>query len=162
MYKYRRLTTEELESLKDSFIRFLAAQSITGEDWVRIKKNEVDRANDLIDKYSDIVIEKTIHNVKILEQRTNRRIVFYEFLADSARLIGVEFEVDIPLDLSGEFYWSQFVEVFNNEEYSAKILSGEKKYLLGRSKEIFDVMEQGARIVQDENIFNSMLKILDN
>ena len=35
--KFRVLTSKELEPLKDDFIKFLSANTITGEDWNKIK-----------------------------------------------------------------------------------------------------------------------------
>ena len=45
--KYRILSKEELEPLKDDFIKFLSANTITGEDWVKIKAEKPEEANTL-------------------------------------------------------------------------------------------------------------------
>jgi len=70
--KYRRLSSEELEQLQDNFIRFLAAQSITGMDWTTMKTANPERAEELIEQFSDVVIEKTLHNVEYLEYKEKR------------------------------------------------------------------------------------------
>ena len=38
--KYRILSNKELEPLKDDFIKFLSANTVTGEDWAKIKSNK--------------------------------------------------------------------------------------------------------------------------
>ena len=56
--KYRVLSTKELEPLKDDFIKFLSANTITGEDWAKIKSSKPNQALKLIEVFSDIVWEK--------------------------------------------------------------------------------------------------------
>ena len=58
--KFRVLTTEELEPLKDDFIKFLSANTITGEDWASIKKNKPEEAETLLEMFCDIVWEKSL------------------------------------------------------------------------------------------------------
>ena len=58
--KYRVLNTKELEPLKDDFIKFLSANTITGEDWAKIKSTKPSQAHKLIELFSDIVWEKSI------------------------------------------------------------------------------------------------------
>jgi len=159
MYKYRRLSREELEILKDSFIRFLAAQSVTAQDWERIRSEDPERTMGLIDQFSDVVLEKTLHNVKIIEQRSERRILYFEFHEDHASLIGMEFQAGSPLNLQSEFSWEELHKLINNKDYRGSFISGRKKYTLDRNREVFDILQQGGKIVTDTKIFNSMLKI---
>ena len=42
--KYARLTKEQLDSLQQEFINFLATQTITGKEWQTIKKETPDVA----------------------------------------------------------------------------------------------------------------------
>ena len=67
--KYRVLSTKELEPLKDDFIKFLSANTITGEDWTKIKSNKPNQASKLIEIFSDIVWEKSLEKIKYLEHR---------------------------------------------------------------------------------------------
>ena len=53
--KYRPLHPEELENLREDFVQFLAANSIAGDDWVKLKKEMPDQANQLIEMFSDLV-----------------------------------------------------------------------------------------------------------
>ena len=50
--KYRILSSKELEPLKDDFIRFLSANTVTGEDWAKIKSNKPNEALKLIEIFS--------------------------------------------------------------------------------------------------------------
>ena len=162
MYKYRRLNREELELLRDSFIRFLAAQSITSEDWKKIQQNDEERDMALIDQFSDVVIEKTLHNVKILEQRNSRRLLFYEFFEQEIRLSGMEFEQIPPMDLTGEFPLDQFEKILQNRNVKYSLIRGHKRFDKDRLREIFNIMNQGATIPANDHLFNLVLKISKN
>lgn len=161
MFKYRRLTLDELQTLEDSFIRFLAVQSITGEDWKRIQQEEPQKQMELIDQFSDMVMEKTLHNVKILEHRTDRRILFYQFLETEARLYGLEFQKGIPVNLTDSFKLSDLAELIDNPDIKSSFISGSKKYLKERPFEILEVLELGGRLLTDDHLFNSVLKMLE-
>mgnify|MGYP001465575203 CR=1 FL=1 len=52
--KYRILSNKELEPLKDDFIKFLSANTVTGEDWAKIKSNKPNEALKLVEIFSDI------------------------------------------------------------------------------------------------------------
>ena len=64
--KFRVLTTQELEPLKDDFIKFLSANTITGEDWVSIKKDKPEEAETLLAMFCDIVWEKSLEKINFL------------------------------------------------------------------------------------------------
>ena len=65
--KYRILNSKELEPLKDDFIKFLSANTVTGEDWAKIKSNKPNEALKLIEIFSDIVWERSLEKIKYLE-----------------------------------------------------------------------------------------------
>jgi hypothetical protein len=44
MAKYRLLTLEELKSMEKEFVDFLVLNGIPGEDWVKLKDTDPDRA----------------------------------------------------------------------------------------------------------------------
>lgn len=162
MVRYRRLSSNELRLLEQPFIRFLAAQSIPAGDWERIRDNESERYNELVDLFSDTVMEKTLHNVKILEQRNDRRIVFYRFSAEEAELIGLEFDEVPGFDLAGEFRLEELIEYLGKKEVRYSLIHGKKQYSTDRSKEIFAIMQQGAVIPVSDDLFNLMLNIHKN
>ena len=51
--KYRRLSKEQFEELHQEFINFLATQSITGEEWTKIKTEQLKVAEEEMDIFSD-------------------------------------------------------------------------------------------------------------
>jgi hypothetical protein len=62
--KYRRLHREELEAVREDFVKFLAANSITASDWEALKAaHPAVQAENLIDIFSDIFWEKVLDRV---------------------------------------------------------------------------------------------------
>ena len=53
--KYSRLTKEQFEEMKQEFINFLASQSITADEWEKIKKEQPKAAEQELDVFSDLI-----------------------------------------------------------------------------------------------------------
>ena len=77
--KYRRLRQDELESLEKEFVRFLASNQVTAEDWEKLKAGALEKAEKLIEIFSDIVFEKILSDVEYMEFQTPRDIKTFHF-----------------------------------------------------------------------------------
>ena len=67
--KYRRLNEAELKDLEQDFIRFLASNQVTADDWKKLKDSKSDQADGLIGLFSDQVFDKVypshhLHKIK--------------------------------------------------------------------------------------------------
>ena len=65
--KYARLTKEQLEEMHQEFINFLATQSITADEWEKIKKEKPETAEEELDIFSDLIWEGVLNKVEYLE-----------------------------------------------------------------------------------------------
>jgi len=74
--KYARLTKEQLDSLQQEFINFLATQTITGQEWQTIKKEQPQVAEQELDVFSDLVWEGALSQAKFLEN-ISPKLLFY-------------------------------------------------------------------------------------
>lgn len=145
MVKYRRLSLEELNSLESEFVRFLSAQSIPADDWVHIKENDQERENELIDLFSDIVIEKSLHNATYLEHRNNHRLLCYKVEEDHIIVQGLELGQDEQFDFSCEFQLSSLVTLFEDPKVEISFILGTKEAAC-INQEVFALIEEGAMI----------------
>ncbi len=75
--KYRRLSTDELQELEKEFVHFLVSNGIAADDWVKLKEEENDKAEALIDTFSDVVMEKVLGKVDFLEKREKSSVLFF-------------------------------------------------------------------------------------
>ena len=142
--KYRVLSTKELEPLKDDFIKFLSANTITGEDWTKIKSNKPNQASKLIEIFSDIVWERSLEKIKYLEHRDDRYLKVFCFSDNKMEMVGFKVsaknapsllnEKTFKLLGSGELKFSKLCAEFS---------SSEKNYKISRNMDMFSMIESG-------------------
>lgn len=148
--KYRRLTSEELEELEQDFIRFLASNSITGEDWISMKKNSPDKSNELIDLFSDLIFERTLKKVEHLEFKTPNDIKLFHCMEDKIVMIGLFIEGHSGIDFTQPTAPDKMLEQLRNSNAQLKLYQAEKQFSGQREMELFEMMENGCLISKGE------------
>lgn len=144
--KYRRLHTEELENLEKDFIQFLAANSITGDDWEKLKTDNPKQVNSLMDIFSTTVWDKVLVNIKCLEVRTIKDLKVFRFGKEEAELINLRIGQDNDFDLTNPKHILTIAEASDDiSNYNPEFYQGNKSYKENREQEIFDMMENGAQ-----------------
>jgi hypothetical protein len=152
--KYKRLTLEELEVLQQDFISFLASAQITGADWEKMKKEENEKANQLIDVFSDVVYDKVLSRISYLEYRDPKTLNIFYFAEDKMYLIGLRVKKTSALDLTAPDVTTQWSSVSNA---SVNVIRSEKKYEKERQMEVFELLQTGCLITDDR-----MFKLLNS
>ncbi len=145
--KYRRLTKEQFEELHQEFINFLATQSITAEEWQKIKSEQPKVAEEEMDVFSDLVWEGVLGKVEFLENIAPQHMYLFQVKEKTIALIGLKLNTT-TVDLTNKegFSWlrehlmSDEVELFNAE----KNIEGDKNL------NIFELIEKGANITKGE------------
>lgn len=151
--KYRRLNLDELKSLERDFINFLAANSVTGEDWEKLKNEEQDKAERLIEIFSDMVFDKTLEKIEYLEQKSAKEIRTYHCQADRLIMIGLLIEGESTLDFRQNMPPQQMIQQLTLSGAQLKLFRGEKAYGKDRQQVLFQLMEQGALIAKDGHLY---------
>ena len=143
--KYTRLTKEQLEELHPEFINFLATQSITAEEWSRIKAETPEVAEQEIDVFSDLIWEGVLSRVGYLENIGEQQMHLFACEEKQIRLLSVKvMNPDIDLGTREGFAWfkknwqSDFVEY----------LTAAKAYGDDPQADKFELIRQGAVITQ--------------
>ena len=104
--KYTRLTKEQLEELNQEFINFLATQSITGEEWKKIKEQKPEVAEEELDVFSDLVWEGVLSKVDYLENIAPQHMYLFNAGETQLRLIGLKIKrEEIDLTTKEGFAW---------------------------------------------------------
>ena len=88
--KYTRLTKEQLEELQTEFVNFLATQSITGEEWAKIKEETPKVAEDELDVFSDLIWEGVLTKVSYLENISAQQMHLFHLAEKEMKLISVK------------------------------------------------------------------------
>jgi hypothetical protein len=139
---FRRLNTEELAALEKPFINFLVANTITGDDWAKMKAQEPERASKMIDIFSDFIFEERLRKVHFIQHQEPKELRLFKCGGDKMELIGLQVASDSPIDFTRH---SDLSKISPDTE-GVNIYRAEKKYTRGREREIFEMLDNGCRI----------------
>lgn len=150
--KYRRLSNEELKQLEPDFIRFLAANSIPGPDWEKIKTNKPEQAHALIDQFSDVVMEKVLENLKYLEFKSAKDIKLFYCGKEKMVLRGLQISGDAAIDLRQSIPADELMTKLQSSNSKIETYTAEKAYAKERKMELFTMLENGC-LISDGKLF---------
>lgn len=157
--KYRLLTLEELEELKPEFIRFLAANHVTADDWTKIQNNDSEKQEKFIELFSDIVLEKVLKKISYLEHREEKSLMIFKFDEKKITLTGISISEDSELDLTNPSTLASLTlnpKILENNKIEK--FKTEKPYYKERESEIFDLLQSGA-LITDDKLFNLLIDL---
>ncbi|NJK83988.1 MAG: hypothetical protein HC912_09450 [Saprospiraceae bacterium] len=157
--KYRALHKEELEELEKEFVRFLAVHQLTASDWERLKENEPQRVNHFIELFSDIVFDKILGEVQYLEWKMPQDLRTFQFHEDKIDLIGVRIVGQTQLDFTKNSTAEQMLQQMQLSGADLQLYAASRAYRKEKKMEIFDLLEQGALISKQGEMFQ-LLKSL--
>lgn len=154
--KYTRLTKEQFEELHQEFIKFLATQSITADEWTAIKTNRPQVAEAEMDVFSDLVWERVLNKVEFLENIAPQHLYLFQVKTNSIALIGLKINKD-DIDLTSRQGFSWLRE--NLMDSSVEIFDAEKPIEGDKLLNIFELIEKGAVITKGElfKYFNQLI-----
>ena len=121
--KYRRLTNEELQEIETAFVRFLASNSVTADDWVKIKTTDTEKAEGLIEMSSDIVFDNTLEKVEYLEFKTAKDIKLFHCQADKMELMGMLVEGETEFNFRKNQTSAEMIGLIRKEGAELKTVS---------------------------------------
>lgn len=157
--KYRPLHSEELENLREDFVQFLAANSITGDDWVKLKEQMPDHANELMAVFSDLVWGKILGNINYLETRTKQELRVVHFSDDKIEMIVLKLSSE-DFDFTNPEQIRAIAEGTSDlTSYGLEVLKGDRDYRADKKMEVFVMMEEGSRPCK-EVFWRSILKMI--
>ncbi|MTB51290.1 DUF6495 family protein [Lewinella sp. W8] len=153
--KFRRLRREELEEVRDQFVKFLGVNGVDADSWQKMKADDPQRADGLILQFSQIVFEGVIKRIEYLIQRRPRDLRTYRLLDDKIEMRGILLEGETSLDLSDTDISPQDMLItLRSDGAKVKLFRGERAYnaTIGRDQDIFLLMEAGA-LIDDGELF---------
>ncbi|MEN0005184.1 MAG: DUF6495 family protein [Bacteroidota bacterium] len=154
--KYRRLSQEELKDLEPEFVQFLSSNTVTADDWVKLKETAPQKVEQLIGVFSDIVFEKVLSKIEYLEFRTPKDVKTFHCLKDKIILLGLTAEGENDLDFTTTADPTLMLGQYKFSDASLRLYSAEKAYAKVREAELFDMLEGGAMISKDGALFKAL------
>ena len=155
--RFRTLTLDELKELHEEFIQFLSSNTITGKDWKKIKKEDYPKAENLIDIFSDIVLEKSLSNIKFLEKREPNNLLLFKFNEKQIDLIGLSVDSNSKVDFTKTEDISALAE--GDLKVRLNTFKTSKPYTENREDEMFKLLIDGC-LVTDETLYNVLVAVV--
>lgn len=146
--KFRRLTNEELREMEKEFIEYLVVNGIVAEDWEKMKTDEPEKAERIVDLFSDVVFESTLRKVMFLDAVLDDSIMCFQCLDEKMVLVGIRTK-EADLTKVTDFTQLKNVEVFTSE----------KPYNDDRQEELFQLTQTGCSI-SDGKLFKQLSLLL--
>ena len=152
MIKFRRLKPVELKELEGDFVKFLATNSIPAADWEKMKKENPKRIQDLIDEFSNLVLETAYQKVNHLLLVRKNELQAFQLGDKNAEMFGVKFD-NSTTDLT---QGNQLETIFKNPgafiKMKPRLFNLSKEYSKPKPDEVSFLISIGARI-RDEKWF---------
>lgn len=156
--KYARLTKEQFESLENEFINFLATQTITAEEWKKIKSETPELAEQELDIFSDLIWEGVLKQTNYLENISPQEIFLFKVGEETMDLIAIKIEA-ISKDITTAEGFKWLSENIASDKVS--IYTASKPFSKERNIELFEMIQQGAEITKGE-LFAAFKEILNS
>ncbi len=145
--KYARLTKEQFEELHQEFINFLATQSITGEEWKKLKAKQPEVAEQELDVFSDLIWEGVLNKVKYLEHISPNQLMLFHISDAFIELVAIKIE-DTNIDITTKYGYKWLQQNIQDDRVS--LYTSTKAIKEDRNKDIFALIQQGAVITKGE------------
>lgn len=154
--KYRILTSEELNHLEDDLKHFLIINGVHSEEWERLNKEETEKAIELVEIFSDTVLQKVYEKLQYLEFRSMDSCIVFHFTPKDVELISIQKKQDSKIDLSTA---ESIHEALKSTINDLTFFESKKKYSDSRELEIHKMIEQGC-LVSSEEFWNSLKEVI--
>ena len=154
--KYRKLNIDELQELETEFIRFLASNTVTGDDWQKLKTEQPQKAEGLIEIFSDIVFDKIIKDIEYLDLKMPQDYRTFHCQKDKIIMLGIKTNGSSGLDFTKNESPAQMMDQIQKSGAQLQLYSGQKAYQPNREQELFKMMENGALISKDGAMYHTL------
>lgn len=158
--KYRRLTEEELTHLEKEFIDFLVSNTITADDWLKIKETKPEETRQLIDVFSDIVLEKVYSKMVLLEKREPKNLLFFKFTDQLIETLGISVEGDNSFTFTDADAMQNFMK---GEDINVKVSGFRTTKVIAKDakpNEVHQLISSGC-VLGNESLYKTLDRIIE-
>ena len=161
--KFRRLHRPELESVREDFVKFLAANSIEASEWENLKKSSPEKAEGLIDIFSDIFWEKALSKINCLEVRKSHMLRVMHFEEKRIQMIELRLPATSAVDLNSREDIEGIAQgTIDLAAQEPELFTGQREYEHERELELFNFLEQGAKPCSDKLFYGLKAMIISS
>lgn len=148
MPKYRLLSTKELKLMEKDFIEYLVVNSITADDWIKLRKDHPEKADKIIELFSDVVLEKVLRKAQYLKKVNKDSIICFHYQSNQIVLVGIQENKPGAISKLG------MQQSYDINDY--ELMHSDKKYKDQREIEMYQMIEKGA-IISDGKLYKQLI-----
>jgi len=154
--KYRMLSMEELEVFEEDFKQFLIVNGVHAEEWEKMNHTNKERAIQLVELFSDTVLQKVYEKIHYLEFRSKDSCLVFKFNKENIELISINTKenADCSLETPESIHTALLKKTAD-----LNIFKTQKQYLQKREEEIHELIEQGC-VLSVESFWNSLINAI--
>lgn len=157
MPKYRLLTDAELIEMKQDFVNYLVINGITADEWKKLLETDKEKAQSIIDLFSDVVFEKILRGVNFVLRTSKKQIIAFHCMEETIEMCGLVAGPELDVDFTNH---EVIASLIANPVKGLETINSEKPYSQSRELEIFNLTEKGG-LISDGNVFNALKTIID-
>ena len=150
MAKYRSLTLEELKSMEKEFVDFLVLNGIPGDDWVKLKSSDPDKAEGICEAFSDVVFTKILKNCRYIERHAPKQVV--SIFCDDNKMFLMGLDAPMEIDFTDK---SNIDNLKANPPTGLQTVKSEKEYTKEREVEIWEMLNNGF-FISDQKLYMAL------
>lgn len=152
--KFRRLSIDELELLKEEFIQFLIVNGIIASEWEQLKKENSEAVDIWIDQFSEVVIEKALNNITYLEYREPKQLMFFKCSETEIEMASIHSEEIDLLAINSDDLNTNLINL-----KGISLMYKNKSYKPNRAEEVFRMVQSGA-LITDGKLFETVKNLV--
>lgn len=154
--RFRSLSIDELKELETELKQFLIINQVYNEEWIEMNQNDLEKANALVDLFSDQVLEKVYSKINFLEKRDKYAFSVFSITKNDIETITIQSK-------------NQTIELFKNAQIETalnqylnelEIYCGTKKLAKDKCDQVFDLIKEGCSI-STFDVWHSFSSFLD-
>ncbi|NNK90288.1 MAG: hypothetical protein HKO89_06725 [Saprospiraceae bacterium] len=154
MPRYRLLSNNELKHFEKEFIEFLVVNGIQPDLWQRMKEENSNEVEKIVELFSEVIFENIARKTRYLAYINSSQLFVFNFEKDKGYLLIVETDSSpMPTCRSG----NEILQYIQNHEENLLITFQEKDYIESREEEVFRMMQSCMLI--NSNVYDTLFKI---
>ena len=137
--KYKLLTMEELEVFEEDFKQFLIVNGVHSEEWEEMNQSNKEKAVQLVEVFSDSVLQKVYEKIQFLEHRSKSSCLVFKLNKENVELISINTIAGSSLSLETP---ESIHHAFQNKAEELSVFKTEKVYEQTRELEVHKLLQQ--------------------
>ena len=154
--KYRMLTHEELSHFEEDLKAFLIIHGIDGPLWEKMNKETPDKAVELVELFSDVILQRVYEHISFLEFRSPDSFAVLHLENEQQSLILVKSLDTVVADLSTP---ESIQQALSMQLSKLEFFRSTRSYPSTREMAVHQLLDQGC-VISNNSIWEALENLL--